>query len=330
MVNKRRFKEEDDKKEPGSCSYCKKSFDNLSGFLRHVSHSKVCLEDHDPELIEELRQKSRQKSKRKWFHRNPKAPQKEETYRFHRGIKIKIKTNPKHPDNPKKSKTYASIEMRSSEAGKVFYKFFRDIYDGFDDVVKSKLEHLVQSDSQIKTWVFDEVMDDFFNKEFEETYISLDEQNDYDGNADAILEKTFDILKSKFDVVYAKDLKKGQENWAISTQFDMQINLFHLSWHKALCDYYNDERFIEATRTAQDYAMDKIFLKLLPTEDYFEYEEGKDDDLEAKMSNVYSTIFKEEFIKICFDFGFEAELKTFMEKKWERKFKKFGLKYHFC
>ena len=327
MVNKRRFEEEDNKEEPGTCSHCKKSFDTLSTFLRHVSHSKLCLADHDPALIEQLRQKSRQKSKRKWFHSNQKAPQKQETYRFHRGTKIKIKTDQKRSNNPEKSNLYASIDMRSSDAGKGFYQFFRDVYDSFEEVIKSKLEQLVQKDSEIKSWVFDDVMDLFFNKEFEETYCSLDNQND--GNADAILEKTFEILISKFDAVYAKELKKGQENWVRVTQFDMQVNLFHYSWHKALSDYYSDERFIEASKTAQDYAMDKIFLKLLPTEDYFEYEEGKDDDLEAKLSNVYLTIFKEEFVKICFDFGFEAELKTFMEKKWERKFKKFGLKYHF-
>ena len=328
MVNKRRFEEEDDKEEPGSCCHCKKSFDTLSGFLRHVSHSKLCLEDHDPALIEQMRQKSNKKSKRKWFRSNRKSPQKQETFRLYRGIKIKIGTNQNHSNKSEKCNLYASIDMRSSDAGKGFYKFFKDIYDSFEEVIKSKLEQLVQKDSEIKSWVFDDVMDLFFNKEFEETYHSLDNQNT--GNADAILEKTFDILKSKFDVVYAKELKKGQDNWVTVTQFDMQVNLFHYSWHKALCNYYSDERFIEATRRAQDYAMDEIFLKLLPLEDYFEYEEGKDDDLETKLSNVYSTIFKEEFVKICYDFGFESELKTFMEKKWERKFKKFGLKYHIC
>ena len=137
MVNKRRFKEEDDKKEPGSCCHCKKSFDTLSGFLRHVSHSKLCLEDHDPALIEELRQKSNKKSKRKWFRINRKSPQKQETFRLYRGIKIKIETNQNHSNKSEKCNLYASIDMRSSDAGKGFYKFFKDIYDSFEEVINS-------------------------------------------------------------------------------------------------------------------------------------------------------------------------------------------------
>ena len=110
--------------------------------------------------------------------------------------------------------------------------------------------------------------------------------------------------------------------------YDMNTNLFHYSWHKALCDYYNDGRFVEAARVAQDYAMDKVFFDLLPTEGYFEYEKGKDGVLEDKFSKAYLAIFKEEFGNFCYDLGIESELKTFMEQKWERKFRKFGLQYH--
>ena len=68
IMGKRRYN--DDKEDPGTCGFCKKSFETLSKFLRHVSHSKLCLEDYDPTVIKSLKEKSRLKSKRKWFHKN--------------------------------------------------------------------------------------------------------------------------------------------------------------------------------------------------------------------------------------------------------------------
>ena len=59
----------DEKEEPGSCCFCKKRFETLAKFLRHVSHSKLCLNAHDPDIIHHLKEKSRKKSKRKWYHK---------------------------------------------------------------------------------------------------------------------------------------------------------------------------------------------------------------------------------------------------------------------
>ena len=331
MGNKRRYQEEDKKEDPGTCSYCRKSFDTLSTFLRHVTHSKLCLADHDPATIKYLKEKSRLKSKRKTFHKKS-----YENSKMRESKKIKLEKNkssgekiqPPHPPQ----QLYASIEMRQSDAGKVFYKIFEAVYDNVGVMVKSKLQKHAQEDEYIKTRVLDDVMDLFFNEEFDRTRTSLVISGGYDriwSDGDARLIKTFEVLESKFDAYYAKELMEAQENWVLVTHFEMNTNLFHYSWHKALCDYYTDERFIEATKAAQDYAIDKV-LGQLTTEEHFEYHEGNDDDLEAQFSKAYMAIFKLEFERFCCDFGFQTELKTFMEKKWERKFKKSHLQYHDC
>ena len=52
----------------GTCAYCKRGFDNLSHFIRHVTHSKACKAHYDPRTIESFKKTSRQISKKKWYH----------------------------------------------------------------------------------------------------------------------------------------------------------------------------------------------------------------------------------------------------------------------
>ena len=326
MANKRRHEEEDKKEQPGSCSYCRKTFDNLSTFLRHVSHSKLCLEDHDPTVIKDLRQKARLKSKRKSFHKNAKPSRKGQQKK----AMVEDDESKKTPEK-KTQQLYASIQMRHSDAGKAFKKLFEGIYDGFEDIVKSKLEKFTQKDPYVKSMVTDKIMDLFFNEEFERTSRHLVMSGGFDkiwNDGDAKLNKTFEVLESKYEAAYDKKLKECQENWVTRMHHDMDTNLFHYSWHKALCDYYYDGRFMEAAIIAQDNAMDKVFFDLLPTEGYFEYEKGQDAKLEDKFSKAYLSIFTQEFGTFCCNLGIETELKTFLEQKWERKFRKFGLQYH--
>ena len=99
----------------------------------------------------------------------------------------------------------------------------------------------------------------------------------------------------------------------------MNTNLFHYSWNKALSDYYNDERFIAATKNAQDKALDTLFLNLIVTKDYFQ-DDIDERELEAKMIKVYTKLVEEEFVDQCNENGLSNELKRYMEKKWERKF----------
>ena len=62
--------EEDDDDHGGACDHCLKRFDKQSQFIRHVTHSKICLDSYDPKVIADIKHESRLRTKRNWFKRN--------------------------------------------------------------------------------------------------------------------------------------------------------------------------------------------------------------------------------------------------------------------
>ena len=304
-MGKRRYN--DDTEDPGTCTFCKKSFDTLSKFLRHVSHSKLCLEQHDPLLIQSLKEKSRLKSKRKWFHSNKNSNAKEEEEK---------KKNP--TKEVKTIKWYASNEMKQSDGGRGFYKLFEEIYTNCENIVKSEMEKLYNHRPIHKEIAIEDTMDLFFGDSFEATYHQM--THVYPSKEpDFVLDKAFEKLQSKFDEAVKQCFEKNRENWVLGAFYDMNTNTFHYSWNKGLVDYYNDERFIAATNNAQAKALDVVFLNLIVTENYFQ-DDLDENELEAKMIKVYSKLVVEEFAKQSNENGLSKELKRYVEKKWERKF----------
>ena len=302
-MGKRRYN--DDKEDPGTCGFCKKSFETLSKFLRHVSHSKLCLEDYDATVIKSLKEKSRLKSKRKWFHKNSNT-------KGEKGKKSPTK------EIQGKEKWYASNRMKQSDGGRGFYKLFEGIFDDCEKVVKSEMVKHYNSSSILKELAFDDTMELFFGEKFEATYHQLIHEYPFQ-EPDFVLDKAFEKLQSKFDEAVKENFEKSQENWVLGTHDDMNTNLFHYSWNKALNDYYNDERFIAATKNAQAKALDTLFLNLIVTENYFQ-DDIDERELEAKMIKVYTKLMEEEFVNQSNENGLSEELKRYMEKKWERKF----------
>ena len=303
-MGKRRYK--DDKEDPGACSFCKKTFDTLSKFLRHVSHSKLCLEQHDPLHIKRLKEKSKLKSKRKWFHKNSNAKEEEK--------------NKKSPAKEVKTtvKWYASKEMRQSDGGRGFHKLFEEIFDDCEKIVKSEMVKHYNHEPIYKEIAVEDTMDLFFGESFEATYHQL--THVYPSKEpDFVLDKAFEKLQSKFDEAVKEDFEKSRENWVVGAHFDMNFNLFFYSWNKSLCNYYNDERFIAATKNAQAKALDTLFLNLIVTENYFQGD-IEEDVLEFKMIKVYIKLLKEEFVLQSNENGLSNALKRDMEKMWERKF----------
>ena len=303
-MGKRRYN--DDKEDPGTCTFCKKSFDTLSKFLRHVSHSKLCLEQHDPLLIQRLKEKSRLKSKRKYSRKNSNAKKEEE--------------KKKSPAKEVKTtvKWYASNKMKNSDGGRGFYKLFEEIFDDCEKIVKSEMEKHYNQRPIYKEIAIDDTMDNIFGKSFEATYHQLTHEYPFE-KPDFVLDKTFEKLQSKFDEAVKQNFEESRENWVIGAHDDMNTNLFHYSYNKGLADYYNDERFIAATKNAQAKALDVIFLNLIVTENYFQ-DDINDTQLEAKMIKVYGKLVEEEFVKQSNENGLSNELKKYLEKKWERKF----------
>jgi len=302
MAKKRKYNDDED--QPGTCCLCKKSFDKLSTFLRHVTHSKLCLEAHDKLVIKKMKEDSRLKSKRQWFHKNKRAKEVKEPKNNTTG-QSKVNRN-----------WYASKKMKLSDGGKGFYKLFEEVFDECDKLVMSKLEKNAEVSSYLKDSEFDDTMDSFFDEKLQQTYCLMQHEHEYQ-SPDFILEKAFEKLESTFDEAVEENLKKSRGNWVASVHADMSDGLFYYSWNKALHDYYNDERFVEATQNAQEEALDTIFNKLILTEGYFPDE---DNELEAKMISAYQRVLEQEFVNQSKANGFSSVLKEYVEKKWIRKF----------
>ena len=59
-----------EEENPGVCEYCRKQFDYLSTFIRHVTHSKLCkehYEENESGFIESIKRESRLKSRKRYF-----------------------------------------------------------------------------------------------------------------------------------------------------------------------------------------------------------------------------------------------------------------------
>ena len=304
-MGRRRYNYNDDKEDPGSCCFCKKSFDTLSKFLRHVSHSKLCLEHHDPLLIKRWKEMSKLKSKRKWFHKNSNAKEEEQ--------------KKKSPTKEAKAKVnwYASNKMKQSDGGRGFYKLFEEIFEDCEKIVKSEMVKHYNHCPIWKELAIDATMDWVFGN-FEATYHQLTHEYPLQ-EPDFVLDKAFEKLQSKFDEFVERDFERSRENWVVGAHDDMNTNLFHYSWTKALCDFYYDERFIAATKNAQDKALDTLFLNLIVTEGYFP-DDVSEQELESNMVKVYTNLMEGEFVTQSNENGLSTELKKLMEKKWERKF----------
>ena len=328
MPRKDKKRYNDDKEDPGSCCYCLKSFETLPKFLRHVSHSKLCLEAHDPDVIHELKKKSQLKSKRKWYH------------------KKEASRKSKNPTKPKTNQLFQgkcwrpTNKMKRSDRGKSFHALLLEIFEGSSEkTVRSKLQDLSKVDpiSGVKTYAFDESMDKAFKEESITSIFRVinDEKetlrrsgnvkarDQYD-NEDFVLEKAFQRIENCFQVSYDRLLVSVADNWIEGIFRDMADGLFDYTWNHGLSHFYDQKIFKETTETAQDNALDKIFNHLIFDENYFMVDV---DNLPIKLASIYETILIEEFKRLSNENGFATLVESFLEEKWIRKFKKFGLKY---
>ena len=101
-----------EEKDPGTCSYCRKQFDFLSSFLRHVSHRKLCKKFYDENqsgFIESMKKEARLKSRKRYF-------KNAWDYRIKEERKAK-RDNVKSTQN----KYYVSVNEKSSFAGKILH-----------------------------------------------------------------------------------------------------------------------------------------------------------------------------------------------------------------
>ena len=317
-----------------SCCFCKKNFDTLSKFLKHVSHSKLCLEAYDQEVIEQLKTKSKLKSKRKWYHKNS----------GHEGNEKKKKTTAQEKSTeqakPKKP-SHATLKMKNSDGGRALHSLLLEIFGDFEKTARSKLKHFSEIDSisGVNSYAFDKAMDLVFNEYVESIFYILDDEKRQSVRSGTIkemtefeddsfvMQKACNYLEKRFETAYENKQAESEKSWIDKTFFEISDGLFTYSWNDGICEYYNHDKFNEAIKKAQDIALDKIFFELIVTEGYFD-ECKSDGSLEFKMESAYRRILNEEFRNTADENGFASEFKDFVEKKWMRKFNKLNLNYY--
>ena len=327
---------EEEEEDLRSCCFCKKNFDTLSKFLKHVSHSKLCLEAYDQEVIEQLKTKSKLKSKRKWYHK---------TF-GHEGNEKKKKTTVQAEQPKPKKPSHATMKMKNSDGGRALHSLLLGIFEDFEKAAKVKLKKFSEIDSisRVNSYAFDKAMDLVFNEYVESVFYIIDDEKNQSLRGGSIkeviqfddesfvLQKAFNYMEKRFETTFEYKQAESQKSWIDKSFLEISDGLFSYSWHDGICEYWNHDKFNEAIKNAQDNALDKIFLELIVAEGYFD-ECNFDGSfewsvIEWKMECVYQRILGEEFKKTADENGFASEFKDFVEKKWMRRFSKLHMNYY--
>ena len=303
----------------GLCDYCDKSFDNLSSFIRHVSHSKICKANYNPELINEYKEISRQISKRKWYCNSAHGVNRKA---------FKEERKQRYKDN--KKKYYVPYNVKCSESGKAFENVFKKIYQEFLDDAKAMIDKESLQKDNLKKKALDQAMDETFEDhslEITFTHISYNPAIEMklfmNEDENSIWDAYFKRLEKDFKRSRERLQEKIQQEWRDDKYFQISVQLYQSTLNKAFLDCY-DQGFKSMFEEAVDLALDVIFLTLMTTEEYFD----DDRDLECQMSRAYRTVLVEEVNKLFEEKqDLKNALKSIIEKALQKRFQKNGLKY---
>ena len=140
----------------GICTQCKRSFKDLSHFIRHVTHSKACKAAYDPRTIEDFKKTSRKISKKKWYH-----------YQAHGSHSTDFKEERKKRRENDKKVYYMPNNIKHSLCGRAFERVFQSIFNKCLDDAKLMIEKQCP-EQKLDEEAFDDAMDwtmDIWGKE---------------------------------------------------------------------------------------------------------------------------------------------------------------------
>ena len=306
----------------GTCAHCKRSFDNLSHFIRHVTHSKACKANYDPRAIESFKKTSRKITKQKWYH-----------HRAHGSHSKSFNEERKQRREKDKKIYYLPNNIKHSECGRAFESLFKAVFDNCLEEAKLMIEKQCNEQKSLMEEAFDEAMDTTFGlKQYDcphSAIISAElqlEARKIEDNEEQILEAAFQYLETNFNWRRGKILDDKRGKWKDYKFTDVSFNLFPTALNKAFLSCYDKFEFKSLYERAIDNTLDMIFLTLITTEGYFDYK--GDDDLDSKMSNAYWSVMKVE-VKKLFDENTELQtaMKTVMEDILKKQFESYDLTY---
>ena len=132
----------------GYCDHCSRCFDNLSHFVRHVTHSKACKASYDPKVIEDYKRVSRLRSRRKWYH---------EAAHGMRAQHYKEEREERRKKN--KKVYYIPNTIKHSQCGREFERVFKIIYKTFEDDARTQLQKQADEMQSLKDKAVDDALD---------------------------------------------------------------------------------------------------------------------------------------------------------------------------
>ena len=309
----------------GICEVCDKSCENLSQFIRHVTHSKVCKANYDPELIESFKRKARKLTKQKWYHNQAHGANSKP---------FKEKRNKYRKENPKVY--YIHNKVKETDSGKAFGRIVGMTYRKYKDEAKAMVEQQALEQDFLVEDAFDEAMENAF-KEESVHYRCLDisfgrnaEMWAFTGDEEKLLEALFARMEKLFDERYKNLIKEKQNTWKDRKLRDMFLcGLYNFIENKAHVEGLYERWFKDLYEKAYDNALDFLFFSLITTEGYFEYDETKDRHLELQLHSAFPKLLDDE-IKKLFEENQELNnaLVSLVKKVLARKFKDCNLRYN--
>ena len=295
------------------CEYCGKWCSNISHYVMHVSQSKACLENHDPEVFKEYKRRSRMLTKKKWYHA-----------RAHGKYSEEFKEERKQRQKNSKKIYYVPNNIKFSPSGRAFEKLFKPIYTKYLDEAESMIETLSHGQKALTNKAIDEALDHVFNETpkcdcYGKRYLLIDEN--YDDTK--ILELAFEKLEKKFNEKFAELVADKRNGWRAEKFVGVSSNLYSFAKNKAFVECYG-EQFKGLFEKAVDNALDVVMMDLITTEAYFDDEK----DLEEQMDWAYKSVLVTEVKKLYDkDENLNNELTRLMENILRKKFFANDIKY---
>ena len=293
-------------KESKNCKRCYKKMDNVSTFLRHVSHQKECLSEYGEDFIEAVRKASRKKSKNDWAEANSEM------------VKAKKKEKPR-------KRYYVLNKEKYSEYGRGFVRVFTRVFDK----VQKHAEQWLKDESRKLFLLSSDEVDKAIDKAFDEglSNATIQEFRDFHGENEgkADLDYAFSKIENCFDIEVACDNGDKVYHWHECKRKDVFDRLFDYSLNKAFLALYNEDQFKNWTKNAKDVALDEVFLKLLPNQ-YFDKYYKDDKDLKAfeqKLEGTYTGILYEEVEKKAEEHGYKIKMNQFLNDVLRKRFKSY-------
>ena len=310
-----KFEEEDG---GGSCEHCHRSFNNVSQFVMHISRSKACKDNFDPELLEDYKKISRKISKRKWYCNMAHNPNNAKIFKEERKERMK---------NKEKKPYYVPNEIKNSVSGRALEKVFRTVYDKFMNEAKLKIEQQSHSKDSLNKEAIDQALDSSFDEKYLTDQLTWCNHSDealvIKGNESEMLEALFKRMDKHFKENFERLCIKVKEDWRDKKYYDVSFNFYHYALNRALLDCYG-KSFKDLFENAIGNALDVVFLTLITTEDYF----NDDKDLEKQLESAYDMVLSEQVWKLFDENTKEKKaMESMMEKALKKRFENNDLKY---